>query len=395
MAEAFANGRWLSSGQAKNPYSMRPPIYPLLLAVVQALSLSDVKSSIVVAHVLITAGVLFFVCRVLKNVMPTWKVALGAGAALYATKPIAWAHMSEWVALSLLFAGGSAFIAWNVKPSARLAFSATALISGAVLTRIALTPFLLLPALLMCVASREARRATFGAVLMGLLPLLVWSSLNVLRLGSFGLGPHSGCALAAGARTLGPIPIRQEDSPLTVHFLDSLNTSGISVAPMGWAPSAVHKWDGEYYAAYHRNFDASCGLFRALPPKSVHAFSIFVRAVAAYPHYYRAFLAGSVYTFCSDYALLFIAAILVILTLVTRRGSYRNLSIASALITITTLCYTASIFLTILWVHRYIVPVQPIMLFITFLPIPLIVESFRPGKTRSQRASLEERDRIQ
>ena len=207
-------------------------------------------------------------------------------------------------------------------------------------------------------------------IALGLVPLMSWSAIQTHRFGSFSIGAYEGLNLLATARSLGTIPIAENDSTETKLVLERLNARGVTATKAGMSPAAVHAWDGEFYAAFHNNFDELCAAFQSLAPHGhLSAPRLAARGFLAHAGGYGAFLLGGSSTFISDYAALPLLCLTVAAWIVILVPHERPLATVTITVSMMTIVYLVTIFGSILWLHRYVVPVQPVLIFLASLSL--------------------------
>ena len=383
MSRAFLTAdfyRAFDGAEVPLTLSLRPPMYPLMLLLADHLPGVAFEDGIVFMHLLLALSVLVVAPYVLRNVLPPLLTALATGIALYSNKQMIYCHMSEF--LSSLFLLGTLFslILWFWEPSPKRAAATILFVSFSILTRLALLPWLGLIVVLVCFAPRGKRALTCGGVFLGLVPLLLWASFNLYRLGTFSFGAHGGYMYVASARTLGEIPHSENDSADVTSLINHLNGEGRGVSEFGWRPERVQEWEGEYYQAYHWNFGLAWGPLK-LEVVKVSAFPLFIRAVRAHSDRYLCFLKGSLYTVAHRYALLIVACSLAQILLCRQFPRYQGFAAANVVACVCSLLYMGSIFGTFLWVHRYFTSIQPTLMFSVFSTVGLLIsEGFCRGR---------------
>lgn len=360
---------------------MRPPLFPLLLKVAGLLPLTFSSSALIALHLSLALLALLVIPFVLRSVAPPLFTAIAAGVALYSAKQVLWGEVSEWLALCCLLGATVSYLLWCHERRATSAFSTSLFVALAILTRTALIPWLIIPPLMIVQSSRAARRSTLFVVLLGMLPLALWGYIQSHRLGTFSLGAYEGLNVIATARSLGEIPAASTDSPETRLFISRLNERGTTVSDRGLLPEFVHTWDGELYSAFHHNFDEVCSVVQSLPPGSqLPTMSLVGRSFMAHLQRYTSFLQGGLQTFLSECGPLLGLCMTVGIWLLLRYPRRRALAHTSITISLLASVYVASIFLSILWLHRYFIPVQGSILFLTILSILALVQGVREGQ---------------
>lgn len=384
MSQSLLNASFLDPVDISNvPHLatvMRPPLFPLLLTITGLLPGVSPSSALIALHLCLALVALVVTPFALRSVAPQLFTALAAGVALYSGKQVLWAEMSEWLALCCLLGATASYLLWCHERRTSCAFATSLFIALAILTRTALIPWLLIPPLLIVQAPRAARRGTLFVVLLGILPLALWGLIQSHRLGTFSLGAYEGLNAVATARSLGEIPVVSTDSPETNLVLSRLQTRGTTVSDRGLLPQNVHQWDGELYGAFHHNFDEVCSAVQSLPPGSqLPTMDVVRRSFMAHHLRYISFLEGGVATFLSECAPLLALCITTGSWLLLRCPRSRALAQANVTISLLATIYVASIFLSILWLDRYFVPVQGSILFLTILSLLTLVKGVRDG----------------
>lgn len=355
--------------------SLRPPMYPLMLVLADHLVGVSLENGIVLVHLFLALVVLAVAPYALRNVLSPTIAICTCGVALFSTKQLIYCHMSEF--LSALFVLGSllSLIAWFTDPSGKRAVWTCFFVSCAILTRLALLPWLAVVVVFPLFAPRGKRLSIVAGVAMGFLPLLLWASFNLHRLGTFSFGAHGGYMYVAAARTLGKIPHAIDDSAELSDLIDRFNEEGRDVSEEGWKAERVQRWGDEYYHAYHWNFDLAWGPLRSIVV-GVPTLPLFLRTARTHSERYIAFLRGGIYTFFHDYALLVVGALLAQFVLLRRAPQYHALAIANVTICIASVLYMVSVLSAFLWVPRYFASVQPALVFSMFSAFVVTLQKF-------------------
>lgn len=352
---------------------MRPPLFPLALAATTLIPVEP-SSSLVAFHSLLALAILVLGPFFLRKIFPPPLTALACGISLYSAKQVFWGEMSEWLAMNLVLSATMSYILWIYGRSSLSAWFTSLSVTLAILTRSALIPWLILPALMLAQSPRKARKRLLAPILLGLAPFVMWSCVQAHRFGSFTLGAYEGLNLLATARALGTIPTSPSDPPETRLVIERLNASGVTTSQAGLAPTVVHTWDGEFYGAFHRNFDLLCEAVKTLAPHShIATLQVATRGFWDNGPSYREFLLGGLKTFTSQYALLPLAALCTAGWLWIRSPRDRPLAEATAIISCITVVYLASIFVSVLWLHRYFIPAQPSLIFLVLLSLATLI----------------------
>jgi hypothetical protein len=365
---------------------MRPPLFPLLLATASLIPGVPLVNSVLVIHLFLALAMLLIIPYLLRSVVAPPITALACGLSLYSAKQVLWGEMSEWLATSCLLFVSVSYLRWLKERRNLDAFSASLFASLAILTRSALSPWLIVLPVIVAQAPPKGRRATAVALLLGLFPLVVWASIQFHRLGTFSLGAYEGLNLVATARSLGEIPARYGDAAETELVISRINERGVTTSDAGLQPPHVHEWDGEFYAAFHHNFDQVCAAIQSIATLEIAhreqpaAVTIALRGLATHKHRYASFLRGGVETFLREYALLLLTCLAIGMWLRLRGPNYRPLATASITISLVCLLYVASIFFSILWLHRYFVPIQVPLLFLSLLSLLALCLEIRSSK---------------
>ena len=360
---------------------MRPPLFPLLLAV-SGLIPVEPSIALVSLHLFLAIPILILAPITLRKLYPPPLTALACGISLYSAKQVLWGDMSEWLAMSCIFSSTLALLVWSNTKRPLSAFLTSLFVTLAILTRSAFIPWLIIPAAIVFFTPRGSRRGALLVITLGLVPLGIWGALQLHRVQSFSLGAYEGLNLVATARTLGPLPVTAHDSNEKRLVIQRINDRGITSIDMEHSPSKVHEWDGEFYDAFHQNFDEVCASIQNAPPGTTIAAPLLAaRGFWEHAGRYGIFLRGGIETFISNYAMLPLSCLAVATWLLIR--SPRDHPLATATITICTVTgiYLASIFSSILWLYRYFIPVQPGLIFLELVSLFALLRSFF-GKAR-------------
>jgi len=344
--------------------SLRPPLFPLLLGIASHLPGLAPEVALVVLHITLGAFVLTTALLGMRGVIHPLLTIVATGVALYSAKQVAWGVMSEWLATLWLFLACTAYLTWLSRPSSKLALSVSLCASLAILTRSALLPWLAIPLFMMLQAPQGRHRVTATALLTGLLPLFLWGAINFSRTGTLAIVPYEGLNLVATARSLGSIPSDSRDSEEQQRLITAINAQGVTVPDSALQPMEVHRWDGEFYRAFHTNFDQVTGVMQSLPnATTARPTSIAARGLLTHPDRYRLFLRGGVHTLATQYLPLVALCLIAALWLWRRAPHYARWSLGVITIAAVALGYLFIIFTSMLWLHRYFIPVQAILLF--------------------------------
>jgi hypothetical protein len=394
MSDSIYTGSFLHhvdlSHRASLAAAMRPPLYPLLLGLAHRIPGMSSDEALVLLHLLIGGCILALTPWLLRKLLPPPLCACATGIALLSAKQVAYGEMSEWLAMSLVFACFVSYVLWRMRPTCAGCARTIALLSLSILTRSALMPLLCLAPCMVLQSNMGRRLSTVGGVMIGLLPLAAWATVHLARLDSWSLGNYEGLNLLATARSLGTIPSSPHDPTETTAFITYLNTHGVTPSLKGFAPRTVHAWDGEFYDAFHANFDTvgdAVILHGATMP--VRAGNLAARSISAHRDNYRSFLAGGWYTFSRSYAPLIVLCLITTVWLSRRDPSVKVWSSTALTLCALSLAYLASVFCTVLWLHRYIVPIQPVLLFCTVVSTARLLATFR--EKNAPTATLESR----
>lgn len=384
MGKELFSGIFLSASRAASPtadmaVSLRPPLFPLLLGATSHVAGMDPDTALIVAHISIGAFVIGVVSLLLAGTTSAPVVVFAAGLALYSAKQVAWGVMSEWLAASFLFLAGTLYLGWTSRPSSRRAFAIALCLSLTLLTRVALLPWLALPLFMVLQVPREGRGVTALAIGAGLLPLLVWATINLQRTGTFSILPYERLNLLATARSLGPIPLASDDTEGERHLITVMNEQGTTASDAALAPAMVHTWNGEFYQAFHANFALITNTLRGLQnSESGSSRALAVRALRVHADRYRRFVRGGVHTLLTGYAPLILACIVVSGWLMRRDAHETRWALGVLTLCGVSLGYLAVLFGTMLWLHRYFIPIQPILLFCLTISVGKLVATFVP-----------------
>ncbi|MEN9845022.1 MAG: hypothetical protein RIS36_169, partial [Pseudomonadota bacterium] len=356
---------------------LRPPLFPLLLAVTSYPSGIDSDTSLIVAHIGIGALVIAATFLLMAGSTPPLLCVFAAGFSLYSAKQVGWGIMSEWLGMSLLFLAVTLYLGWTSRPSSRRALAVSICLSLAMFTRVAFLPWLALPFFIILQAPRGGRRVTATAVTAGLVPLLMWSAINLHRVGTFSILPHERLNLLATARSLGPIPCASSDTEEQRYLITLMNERGTTVSDAGLEPDKVHTWDGEFYGAFHANFNlATDALYGRENPASVRSTALAARALSAYTDRYRRFLRGGIHTLLIECMPLVLSCMVVAGWIMRRDPIQARRALGVITVCVVSLGYLAAIFGTMLWLRRYFVPIQPILLFCLTISVATLLKTF-------------------
>ncbi len=351
--------------------SLRPPLYPVMLLLADQLAGASLEDGIVLTHLFLALAVLLLAPYALRSLLSPAITVCACGMALLTNKQMIYCHMSEF--LSSLFLLGALFSLslWCAAPSTKRVAWTCFFLSCAILTRLALLPWLTAAIVFPLAAPRGRRVSTVAGIAAGLIPLFLWASFNLYRLGAFSFGAHGGYMYFAAARTLGPIPHTAGDSAQVARLLERFNEQGHDVSSEGWQAESVQRWRGEYYDAYHWNFNLALKSLRS-EVEQVSAFPFFVRAARTHSERYIAFLKGGLYTFLHGYAFLIIGCLFAQFVLLREAPQFRGLALANVMVCICSVLYIASVLLMFLWVSRYFTSVKPALVFSLFSAFAVI-----------------------
>lgn len=369
MSEQILAGHLLETGcqppDAQHlAVSLRPPLFPLLLGVASHIPGVDPVNALISLHIILAAFALLATLVLTGTAIKPLLTIAATGIALFSAKQVAWGVMSEWLAMVWLFLACTAYLSWISRPSWQLALAVSLCTSLAILTRTALLPWLAIPVFMVLQAPRGGHRGTATGLLAGLLPLFLWGAINCARTGAFALVRYEGLNLVATARSLGPIPFDSRDSEDQQHLITTINAQGSTAPDSAFKPTEVHRWDGEFYRAFHANFDQVTAAMQTLSDASVaRPTSIAARGLRAHADRYRLFLKGGVQTLIAHYLPLVGLCLVAALWLWRRAPHHARWSLGVITIAAVTLGYLCIIFTSMLWLHRYFIPVQPILLF--------------------------------
>lgn len=382
MSREISSGTFLQpldlSQRSHLASAMRPPLYPLLLVAAHHIPGLNANDALISLHILLGCSILATTPWVLRRVIPPPITACATGIALLSAKQVAYGAMSEWLTMSLLFLSFISYILWRERQTSAGASVTIGLVSLAILTRTAVVPWLALFPIMLVQSDTKKRWSTVRGVGLGLLPLFAWATVNLTRLDAFTLGKYEGLNLLATARSLGAIPLSPDDPQETRNVIEYINTHGITPSPNAFEREVVHQWDGEYYAAFHKNFDTSCDAVITKQSANLPgAAALAARSITAHRDNYRAFVRGGLYTFSRDYAPLIALCLIASLWLARRTPSMSVWSSSVTTVCALSLIYLGSVFGTILWLHRYIMPIQPVLVFCTIVSAARLITSFR------------------
>jgi hypothetical protein len=262
--------------------------------------------------------------------------------------------------------------------SSRKAFVAASLLSLSVLTRSALLPFLLLLPFMILQSPRGRRSATATAVGIGLVPLCVWGAVQLSRSGAVSFARYEGLNLLATARSFGPIPLEQEDTEIERRVITFINEHGVTTHSGDLTGSDVHRWEGPFYHNFHSNFTTVVKGLRIVGPSyEFPAAKLATRTLQRYPEPYRLFLRGGVHTLLVDYMPLLVTCLITTGALVAKARRYWRWALGVFTMCVISLGYYSMILATMLWVHRYAVPVQPVILMCLLTSLGLLILNVR------------------
>lgn len=369
MSEAIFSGHLFdaASDHAKAQHiasSLRPPLFPLLLGIASRIPGMTPHAALVSLHIILGAFVLGTTLVVMRGAIQPLLTVVATGIALYSAKQVAWGIMSEWLAMVWLFLACVSYLAWITRPSPRLALAVSVCLSLTILTRAALLPWFSLMFLMILQAPRGRHRATATALVTGLLPLALWGSINLYRIGSFSVVPYEGLNVVATARSLGPLQPKASDTEEQQRFVTTINAEGITVPDSALASTEVHRWEGEFYEAFHSNFSVITTTARTISDvRSVRPTELGARGVRSHAERYQLFLRGGAYTLCVEYLPLIAACLVTAAWLARREPRHARWSLGVATVCAVALGYLFVVFGTMLWLHRYFIPAQPILFF--------------------------------
>jgi 4-amino-4-deoxy-L-arabinose transferase-like glycosyltransferase len=344
--------------------SLRPPLFPLLLGITTHLPLLHPDTALITAHIVLGCLLLVAATVALWGSVNPLLTTLATGFALYSVKQAAWGIMSEWLAMCLLFLAALLYLAWISRASPWLALAVALCLSLAILTRAALLPWFALPLIMILQAPRGTHRVTALAISAGLLPLFLWGAVNLHRTGTFSVLPYEGLNLFATARSLGTIPPAPNDSDPDRRLITDINERGITAPDTAFTPTGVHRWEGEFYGAFHINFNVTTDTLRYLTmPHAGRPYSLATRGLRAHTDRYRRFLWGGVIALTCDYLPLIVLCAIATVWLAQRTPQTARWALGVITLCVISLTYLIVIFSPMLWLHRYIIPAQPILVF--------------------------------
>ncbi|MEY4667882.1 MAG: hypothetical protein RL518_581, partial [Pseudomonadota bacterium] len=333
-------------------------------------------TALIILHLLIATLIVFAAPLLLRQTIPPPLTMIATWVALYSAKQTAWGLMSEWLAMSYLLLSCMLYLSWLSRPTVLRAFGVSLLISLALLTRSALLPWAALLMFMPLQAPRGIGRTTAVALCAGLLPILLWCSVTLQRAGSFSLAPYEGLNLLATARSLGPLPLKGTDSERTRSVITYLNERGVTASDTALVAADVHRWEGEFYGVFHSNFNRAVeALQHSEGHDPLRPLEIAANSLRAHPDRYRLFARGGVRTLIMEYMPLIIACAALSFWLVRRDSRYTRWSIGVATICVVALGYLTTIFGTMLWLHRYIIPAQSVLLFCTVISTARLINT--------------------
>jgi ABC-type multidrug transport system fused ATPase/permease subunit len=372
-----------SSGSSSNATHiasvLRPPLFPLLFALASHLPGISPDTGLVALHICFGALLLVTAPLLLQRTTSPLVSVIATGLGIYSVKQVAWGIMSEWLGMSMVTVTSLLYLAWLSRPSPRLALTTSVCASLAVLTRAALLLWIALLPFMVLQAQRGGRRVTAAAVVTGLLPLFVWGSFNHHRTGTFSIVPYEGLNLLATARTLGPIPLESSDSEEQLSLIRVLNEHGVTVADSALEPDSVHRWEGEFYGAFHTNFNITTEAIRSLRDSSgLRPSLLAARGLREHAERYRRFLRGGARSLVNEYLPLILACIVAAMWLARRAPGTSRWALGVGTVCVVSLGYLTVIFGTMLWLHRYFVPIQPILLICMTISTVRLLVTFSP-----------------
>ena len=369
-AETILSGELLTPiDLASTPHlatAMRPPLFPFLVALARVNPLLAYPSSLVALHALIALALMVLAPIQLRRFAPPAAIALFMGIALNSAKQMLWAETSEWLALSLLITSTILLMSSMERFTRSSAFATALTLSLAALTRTALIPFLLAIPIIGATAPRPQRRRTITALSLGVAPLLLWCAAQYHRVGVFSIGAYEGLNPLATARSLGTLPEAPADSPGTRGLIAILNERGLTVSDHALSLRATHLWDGEFYGAFHHNFDLTCAAIKqAEPGKPPSSTAVAIRGFTAHPARYLRFIGSGIMTLARDYLPVVLPCLASAAWLRRRDRGARPLATVACILCCLSLLYLCTVFATMLWLPRYFLPLQPTIIFLS------------------------------
>ncbi len=355
---------------------LRPPLFPLLVGIARSLPGQHLDHALIFLHVVLGGCVLILSPFLLRRTAPVHLAAFAVGLSLYSAKQVAWGIMSEWLAMCCLFTACMFYLSWITATSSRNSLLAAFFLSLAVLTRSALLPFLCLLPFMILQSPPGRRRVTATAISIGLLPLCVWGVVQFSRTGSASFARYEGLNLLATARSFGPIPIKQEDTEMERRVITFINEHGVTARSDDLSGHDVHRWEGPFYHIFHSNFSTSVrGLNIFGASNDIHVTKLATRTLESYPQSYRLFLRGGIRTLLVDYAPLIAICLITTGALVAKARRYWRWALGISTLCVISLGYYVTILGTMLWLHRYTMPVQPVILVCLLTSLGLLLRN--------------------
>ncbi len=382
------SGKIFVSSQDTDPvpqiHSVRPPLYPGLLALANLLPSGSGIPSIVLVHLGIGFLILTIIPISLRAVLPMTFTSIALGIGMYAGKQLVWADMSEWLAMCCILSAIGSYLQFAYYQRPRYALYMMAFASCAILTRTALIHFLLLSVFSILLAHRGSRIKVSFFCLAGLTPLVIWTSIKLFGTGLPPGGAYEMSNLIASARTFSQIPLHSKDDPDLVRFITLLNERGVSSDLESLNPSDIHKWDGPFYDLFHKNFTVVDQLLKEFGSTAkLSPIDLFIRGVTSNWEGYCSFLRGGLHTFLDSCLPLIGLCVVINIWLYRRSVEARPFCFVAITLALISLVYLGAIFTVMLWLPRYMAPIQSPLLFCCLVSGYLLFRSYKSRRVAS------------
>jgi hypothetical protein len=212
----------LRGGAVTRALATRTPGYPLLLAAGQLAS-SDLVAVVRVLHAALGLSTLIGVPLLLRSRCWMWISGPAVVLILWTMRRFYVWPISEWLAVNLLVWFFALCVRYVDSPSRRRLLWIGLVAAVVALTRPALIMLALFPFGFALLPSPRGRRVMTAVALVSLMPILLWMSFNLWRLGSFTLTPFTGPNLFGVASLVGHATPQEGDSPELALFIEHVN----------------------------------------------------------------------------------------------------------------------------------------------------------------------------
>jgi hypothetical protein len=108
-------------------------------------------------------------------------------------------------------------------------------------------------------------------------------------------------------------------------------------------------------------------------PDDINVTKLATRTLLRYPQSYRLFLRGGIHTLMAEYAPLIATCLITAGVLAARGRRYWRWALGVSTLCVISLGYYATILGMMLWLHRYTMPVQPVILVCLLISLGLLL----------------------